>query len=119
MKNVVRITSFALVVFSGFLCGCNTPRSYNSLYHTGIKPIYPTMNYGFFDRYQTIGTLSPELKWTDLKHANETYEVCILETPYRSVEDVKQKADQGKTSWGFPYFLPTVFLPIIFNFPSR
>lgn len=104
LKNVIRIKNFALVAFLVLLCGCNTPRIYNSWYSTGIKPVYPQMNYGFFDRYQTIGTLSPELKWTGLKKTNETYEVCIWETAYRSVEDIKRKANQLKTSWGIPVF---------------
>ncbi len=116
MKTVVRFPTIALVAVSVVLCGCNTPRSYNSLFHTGIKPVYPEMNYGFFDRYQTIATLSPELKWKDLKDANETYEVRIWETPYRSIEDIKRKADQGQTIWGIPVYstnnIPTNYFQV-------
>ena len=62
------------------------------------------MNYGFVSRYRTIETLTPELKWKDLKKPNQTYDVCIWETPYRSMKDIERKDDQFQTSWGITVY---------------
>lgn len=91
-----------------FISGCDSPRSYDTLHvvgstpirHHGISPIYPAMNNGFIDRYQTTDTLTPELKWKDLKTTNQTYDVCIWETPYRSIKDIQRKEAQFESSWG-------------------
>lgn len=92
------------LIIPGFLAllfiGCAAPRSYNFWGVGGLYPINPGMNYGYFSRYRTIDTLSPELKWHDVKKPNETYDVGIWETPYRSIDDIKKKANQVDTSWG-------------------
>jgi hypothetical protein len=101
--QIYSLRSLGLVLGFVFLSGCDLPRSYGTygtFFHSGISPIQPVMGYGFTDRYQTTGTLTPELKWKDLKTTNQTYEVAIWETPYRSVEDVKKKGDQFHSSWG-------------------
>ncbi len=103
--KICYLASLCLLISSFFFSGCfETQRIYGTTYHAGIAPIYPAMNSGFVDRYQTIDTLTPELKWKDLKKTNETYDVCILETPYRSIEDIKKKEDQGQTSWGISIY---------------
>jgi hypothetical protein len=101
------LTSLGLVISSVFFSGCyELPRTYSGLYwlHAGISPIYPAMNYGFVNRYQTIDTLMPELKWKDLKKTNQTYDVSIWETPYRSIKDIERKDDQFQTSWGISVY---------------
>jgi len=77
------------------------------------------MNYGFAARYQTIDTLSPELKWKDLKKANQTYDVCLWETPYRSIEDIKRKADQAQANWGIPVYSTNNIATNYFQIPIR
>lgn len=122
MKIRIYLTSLGLVISLVFLSGCyELPRTYRGLYwlHAGISPIYPTMNYGFFDRYRTINTLSPELKWKDLKKPNETYDVGIWETPYRSIEDIKRKADQAHTDWGIPVYATNNIATNYFQIPIR
>lgn len=95
----------SLLILSGFsallFIGCAAPRSYNFWGIGGLYPIYPAMNYGYVSRYKTINTLSPEFKWHDVKKTNETYDVGIWETPYRSIDDIKKKADQPDSNWGF------------------
>jgi hypothetical protein len=80
--------------------GCTFPRTYGTMFRAGISPVYPVMGYSLDNRYKTIDTLTPELKWRDLKKTNQTYEVAIWETPYRSIEDVKKKDEQFESSWG-------------------
>jgi hypothetical protein len=96
----------ALMAMSVFIGGCfSMPRSYGPIWHSNIEPIYPTMNYSFGDRYKTIDTLTPELKWTDIKKPDQTYDLCIW------------KADSGtainyyggyqwttNASWGTPVY---------------
>lgn len=77
------------------------------------------MNNGFVHRYRTIDTFSPELKWAEVRRTNETYDVCIWETPYRSIEDIKKKADQGETSWGIPVFSTNNIATNWFQIPIR
>lgn len=77
------------------------------------------MNYGFVDRYRTIDKLMPELKWKDLKKTNETYDVCVWETPYRSTEDIEKKAEQGQTSWGIPVYSTNNIATNCFQIPIR
>jgi hypothetical protein len=100
----IKICCLTILSFSAFLfSGCYMPRTYtpeNRWGFKGISPIYPVMNYGYIDRYRTIDTLSPDLKWKDIKKPNETYDVGVWETPYRSIDDIKKKADQAGTSWG-------------------
>jgi hypothetical protein len=102
MKIKVPLAMLILTtVASALFCGCvQYPREYGTFWRAGISPLYPEMNYGYFDRYQTINTLAPELKWKDLKKPGETYELCVWETPYRSVKDIKQKSGQALGSWG-------------------
>jgi hypothetical protein len=103
--KICYLISLGLAIASVFLSGCyEMPRSYGTMFHAGISPIYPAMNYGFENRYQTIDTFMPELKWKDLKKTNETYDVCIWETPYRSIEDIKRKEKQFQSSWGIPIY---------------
>lgn len=89
-----------VVLFCALICGCQMPRTYGTWFHKGISPISPKMGYSFVDRYQTVDTLTPEFRWRDLKQANQTYELAIWETPYRSIEDVKKKEQQFQSSWG-------------------
>jgi hypothetical protein len=97
----IKISRLTILGFSAlFFIGCVSPRSYNFWGIGGLYPINPGMNYGYFDRYRTIDTLSPELKWHDVKKPNQTYDVGIWETPYRSIDDIKKKAGQADTSWG-------------------
>ena len=97
----IKISALIVLSFSAFLfSGCFMPRTYNLWGIGGLYPISPRMNYGYIDRYRTIDTLSPVLKWNDVKKPNQTYDVGIWETPYRSIDDVKKKADQAGTSWG-------------------
>jgi hypothetical protein len=123
MKIKIRHLAYlGLVISSVFFSGCyELPRTYRGLYwlHAGISPIYPAMNYGFFNRYRMIDTLTPELKWKDLKQTNQTYDVCILETPYRSIEDIQKKADQGETSWGIPVYSTNNIPTNYFQIPIR
>jgi hypothetical protein len=120
MKIKIGYTTYlGLVISLVFFSGCyELPRSYRGLYwlNAGISPIYPDMNYGYIDRYKTIDTLTPELKWKDLKKSNQTYDVGIWETPYRSIDDIKKKANQGETSWGIPVYstnsIPTNYFQI-------
>jgi len=106
MKNKTRIlTCLGLAILSAFISGCiQMPRNYGTIWHANISPIYPPMNYSFYDRYQTINTLKPQLKWKDVKKANQTYDLCIWETSYKSVEDIKQKAVEKSASWGRPVY---------------
>lgn len=98
--------AFAFLLLS--TSGCvQWPRTYSTMFHRGISPINPAMGYSYENRYQTIDTLNPELKWKDLKKTNETYEVCIWETPYKSSADVKRKESQVNTSWGTPIYSAT------------
>jgi hypothetical protein len=99
MKN--KISCLTILVFSAlFFSGCAAPRSYNFWGIGGLSPIYPGMNYGYINRYRTIDTLSPELKWKDVKGPNQAYDLTIWETPYRSIDDIKKKANQIDSSWG-------------------
>jgi hypothetical protein len=103
--KICYLTSLGLVISSVFFSGCyDTPRTYGTMFHAGISPIYPAMNYRFDNRYQTIDTLTPELKWKNLKKTNQTYDVCIWETPYRSIDDIKKKKAQFQSSWGIPVY---------------
>jgi len=117
-----------LLISWTLLSGClQFPRSYDTFHLVGstpvrdhgISPIYPAMNYGFVERYRTIDTLTPELKWKDVKTVNQTYDVCIWETPYRSIKDVERKADQVHSSWGTVVFstnnIPTNSCQITFK----
>jgi hypothetical protein len=92
--------SIGLIVFSIFSSGCEFPRSYSTLFHSGISPISPEMGYSFMNRYQTVNDLTPELKWKDLKKGAQTYDVGIWEMPYRSQDDVEKKSEQVESSWG-------------------
>jgi len=111
VKNC-HLACIGLVISLIFISGCEFPRSYDTFHVAGstpvrdhgISPIYPAMNYGYANRYKAIDTLMPELKWKDLKTTNQTYEVCIWEAPYRSIEDVKKKADQFQASWGISVY---------------
>ena len=90
------ILGFSALLFSG----CVMPRTYNFWGVGGLSPIYPAMNYDYINRYRTIETLSPDLKWKDIKKPNQTYDLGVWETAYRSVDDIKKKAAQADTSWG-------------------
>lgn len=102
------IACLTLVISSIFISGCAMPRTYGRPFQSSIKPIYPKMNPGLVSRYQTITNLSPELKWKDnrkdLKKVGLTFDVCIFETPYRSIEDIKEKNYQMQSSWGIPVY---------------
>ena len=78
MKTITRyLTYIGIVIISGFISGCfSMPR----VYGTKIRPIYPTMNYSLANRFKTIDTLTLELKWTDIKKPNQTYDLCIWKT---------------------------------------
>jgi hypothetical protein len=119
--KIYHLAYLGLAVLPIFISGCEMPRSYGtSLFgipiHACISPIYPAMGYGYVYRYLTIDTLTPELKWRDLKKRGQTYDVAIWETPYRSIEDVDKKADQLQSSWGELIFytnnIPTNFYQI-------
>ena len=95
----------ALLVALPSLIGCiPMPRVYSDsssnrdgdLSDPGISPLYPAMNNGFKNRFQTIDSLKPELKWTDKKKSNQTYEVCIWENPFQSPQD----DSRGAIDWG-------------------
>jgi hypothetical protein len=98
--RIGHIASFGLVILFTLVNGCEFPRTYGTFFRAGISPISPAMGYSLDNRYKPIDTLSPELKWRDLKKPNQTYEVGVWETPYRSLEDVKKKDDQFEFSWG-------------------
>lgn len=99
MRSQTRVSILvALLVISG---GCiEMPRNYGTIWQPNISPVYPTMNYSYENRYKTIDSLQPELKWNGVIKTNQTYEVCIWETPYRSAKDVKAKAAQKQANWG-------------------
>jgi len=114
------LTSLGLVISLFFFSGCyELPRNYGTVFHAGISPIYPAMNYGFVSRFQTIVTHTPELKWRDLKTTNQTYDVCIWETPYRSIDDIKRKEAQFQSSWGIPVYSTNNIATNYFQIPLR
>ena len=106
--KIWHLAFLGLVISSVFISGCAMPRTYGRSFQSSIKPIYPEMNPGFVSRYQTITNHSPEWKWKDnrkdLKKDGLTFDVCIFETPYRSIEDIKKKNYQTQTSWGIPVY---------------
>ena len=77
------------------------------------------MNYGYINRYRTIETLSPELKWKNVKEPNQTYDVAIWETPYRSIDDIKKKARQADSSWGIFIYGTNNITTNYFQLPIR
>src|ERR1041385_5367217 len=97
------LACFGLLVLSLLLSGCYLGNP--GYTRPGVYPIYPKMNKGLINRYQTIDTLSPELKWLNPKQTtNQIYELGIWETSYRSVEDIKRKKGQLESSWGTPVY---------------
>ncbi|HUE35924.1 MAG TPA: hypothetical protein VMO20_00935 [Candidatus Acidoferrum sp.] len=116
----IKIYCLTILGFSALLfIGCVAPRSYNFWGIGGLSPIYPAMNYGYIHRYQTIDTLSPELKWRDVKKLNQTYDVAIWETPYRSIDDIKKKAWQPDSSWGIFVYSTNNITTNYFQLPIR
>ena len=116
----IKISCLIILSFSMFLfIGCTTPRSYNFWGIGGLSPINPGMNYGYFYRYRTIDTLSPELKWKDEKKPNQTYDVGIWETPYRSIDDIKKKSGQANESWGIFIYQTNNISTNYFQLPLR
>ena len=105
--KICHLAFLGLVISSVFISSCALPRTYGRSLQSSIKPIYPEMNPGFASRYQTITNLSPELKWKDirkdLKKDGLTFDVCILEAPYRSDKDIKGISGQNE-SWGIPIY---------------
>lgn len=109
------ILGFSALLFSG----CAAPRNYNFWGIGGLYPIYPGMNYGYISRYRTIDSLSPELKWHDVKKPNQTYDVAIWETPYRSLDDIKKKVKQADWSWGILVYSTNSISTNHFQLPIR
>ena len=118
--KICYLAGLGLAIFSVLFSGCyDVPRTYGTFFHAGISPIYPAMNYSVDNRYQTIDTLTPELKWKNLKKTSQTYEVCIWETPYRSIDDIKKKEAQIKSSWGIPVYSTNNIATNYFQIPLR
>lgn len=110
MKTEIRhLACLGLVTSLILALGCiSQPRYYGGLFtHAGnlsdpdLYPLYPIMNYSFGSRYETINTLNPELKWSDKRKPNQTYDLCLWETSYNSVKDVDFSNGQ---SWGTPVY---------------
>ena len=91
-----------LILLSVLISGCfSMPRSYGTIWQRNIAPLYPTMNYSYANRYRTIEDLKPELKWTDIKKTNQTYDLCIWSC------DATHKTIPwygGTSDWGTPIY---------------
>ena len=73
-----RLVHAGFLITSLLISGCfSMPRSYGTIWHSNLEPIYPAMNYSYADRYRTIDTLTPELKWTGPKKLGQTCDLCI------------------------------------------
>lgn len=115
MKRLSTLTCTWLALLLLLASGCETdmPRSYGGLFgdnlsNPNISPVYPEMGGFYPDRFRVINTLTPELKWTDRKNKNQTYDLCIWEAPYISDADVKRGETLG--SWGRPVYVVTGLL---------
>ncbi len=109
MKTKTRhLASPGLVLFSVLIAGCySMPRSYGTIWHANIEPIYPAMNYSFANRYQTIDTLKPELKWTDIKKPNQTYDLCVWQDRSGASSESAPFFTATSVSWGTPIYTVT------------
>jgi hypothetical protein len=89
--NIKILMVTVLIVCCVNTTGCvSFPKNYN----IDTKPIYPELGDTPVKYYQVIDTLQPELRWKDIKSADQTYDVCIWETPSH---------EQGEFWYGVPF----------------
>jgi hypothetical protein len=87
----------ALIVCCIITVGCIT---FGKEYNIDAKPVYPELGATPSNRYPTIDTLQPDLKWTDVKSEGRTYDLCVWDTSKHTQDGTWIEMPGVPLSWG-------------------
>ncbi len=96
----MRVGKLGLIIWLAFCAGVAGCVSLPKSYSTKVRPLYPKLGDSVSNFYQTIDTLTPVLRWSDIKSEGQTYDVAVWESPSEAPDESITGTPIKPRKWG-------------------